>query len=72
MNGKIIKIVYLFWKTFIFDMISRYKGNEVCKNCIEYSKCRGGCRARVLESTGELNDVDPLCPLRQNLLSNIK
>lgn len=45
---------------------SNIDGNEVCKNCKHYNVCRGGCRARSLYAVGNLNDVDPLCPLRKN------
>lgn len=42
------------------------KGNDVCKNCKHYSICRAGCRARSLYMFGNLDDVDPLCPLKKN------
>ena len=45
---------------------SKIEGNEVCLNCSNYKKCRGGCRARSLFEYGNLNDVDPLCPLKKN------
>lgn len=41
-------------------------GNDVCKNCKHYSICRAGCRARSLYMFGNLDDVDPLCPLKKN------
>ena len=47
--------------------ISRFEGNEVCENCKNYTICRGGCRARVLDSYDNLNDIDPLCPLKKEL-----
>ncbi len=48
--------------------ISNYKGNDVCKSCENYKRCRGGCRARVLALEGNLNGIDPLCPLKKNLI----
>ena len=46
--------------------VSRIEGNEVCLNCSNYKTCRSGCRARSLYLYGNLNDVDPLCPLKKN------
>ena len=47
--------------------VSNIKGNEICEKCSNYKVCRGGCRARVLFELGNLDDVDPLCPLKKNL-----
>ena len=47
--------------------VSSINGNEICKNCSNYKVCRGGCRARVLFELGNLDDIDPLCPLKRNL-----
>ena len=44
------------------------EGNSTCKECGNYNACRGGCRARVFDQTGKLNGVDPLCPLRRNIM----
>ena len=44
---------------------SKIDGNDVCLKCSNYSICRGGCRARSLFLYGNLNDVDPLCPLKK-------
>lgn len=44
---------------------SEIEGNEVCLNCSNYKNCRAGCRARSLFKYGNLNDVDPLCPLKK-------
>lgn len=38
-------------------------GNPTCINCVDYKRCRGGCRARSLWEYGDINVVDPLCPL---------
>lgn len=46
--------------------VSKYEGNDVCKKCSNYKKCRGGCRARVFMECGNFDDVDPLCPLKKN------
>ena len=46
--------------------ISTFEGNEVCLTCPHYRVWRGGCRARVQFMLGNLNDVDPLCPLKRN------
>lgn len=45
---------------------SNIEGNNICKNCKQYEVCRGGCRARSLFEFGNLNEVDPLCPLKKN------
>lgn len=44
----------------------KLNGNEACNSCVQYEKCRGGCRARALWECGDINAVDPLCPLRKN------
>lgn len=48
--------------------ISKVDGNTVCETCFNYKLCRGGCRARSLYMFGNLNEVDPLCPLKRNLI----
>ncbi len=63
--GNIKDIKYLeLWNRSI--KLSDIKGNKVCETCKNYKICRGGCRARVLFKLGNLNDVDPLCPLKKN------
>lgn len=57
------------WKKSLYSM--KITGNNTCKKCSNYSKCRGGCRARVFYETGNLNGIDPLCPLRKNLKINL-
>ena len=47
--------------------ISNINGNEICLNCKNYINCRSGCRARSLYLHGNLDEVDPLCPLKRNL-----
>lgn len=44
---------------------SKIEGNSVCLNCKNYKVCRGGCRARSLFEFGNLDEVDPLCPLKK-------
>ena len=43
-------------------------GDEICNNCPNFLKCRGGCRARALSKYKDINAVDPLCPLKRNKL----
>lgn len=43
-----------------------WEGNEICKNCPAYMDCRGGCRSRSLFELGDVNAVDPMCPLLRN------
>lgn len=45
--------------------ISNIEGNKTCMDCKNYSLCRGGCRVRSLNAFGNLDDVDPLCPLKK-------
>ena len=46
-------------------------GNEICNNCSNFKKCRGGCRARALLSDyKDINAIDPLCLLRKNKSKN--
>jgi radical SAM protein with 4Fe4S-binding SPASM domain len=40
-------------------------GNDTCKQCADYKKCRGGCRARALWDRGDINAIDSLCPLKK-------
>jgi len=47
-------------------------GNEICNNCSNFLKCRGGCRARVLAEYKNINAIDPLCPLKRNRFKPIK
>ena len=49
-----------------FKNMVKLEGNETCKNCADYKKCRGGCRARALVEYGDINAVDPFCVLRKN------
>ncbi len=43
-----------------------FSGNETCKNCSSYEKCRAGCRARALYKYNDINAVDPFCLLKKN------
>ncbi|MFA5020439.1 MAG: radical SAM protein [Patescibacteria group bacterium] len=47
------------------DMV-KLCGNHACRSCSAYKKCRGGCRARALWEYGDINAIDPLCPLKKN------
>ena len=44
----------------------RFSGNDTCNNCENYKNCRGGCRARALWHYGDINAIDPYCPLNKN------
>lgn len=46
---------------------SKIEGNEICTSCKNYKNCRGGCRARSLYLHNNLDEVDPLCPLRKDI-----
>jgi len=50
----------------------RLCGNEICNNCPEFKKCRGGCRARALSEHKDINAIDPFCPLKKNKLKFVK
>ncbi len=43
------------------------RGNDTCMSCLDFSKCRGGCRARALYELNDINAIDPLCPLQKNI-----
>jgi len=59
-NIKTDKYLDLWEKSKAMTML---RGNPTCINCLDYRKCRGGCRARPLWEYGDINAVDPLCPL---------
>lgn len=44
----------------------RLSGNESCNDCENYKNCRGGCRCRALWQYGDINAIDPFCPLNKN------
>jgi len=44
----------------------RLCGNEICNNCSNFKKCRGGCRAKALSEYKDINAIDPFCPLKKN------
>lgn len=46
--------------------MSRFSGNEYCNACKVYERCRGGCRCRALWQYGDINAIDPYCPLEVN------
>lgn len=63
--GNIVNEDYIsLWKKSL--AVVSLEGNDTCKTCKNYYMCRGGCRARVLDTYGNLNEVDPLCPLKCN------
>ncbi len=42
------------------ELFRSIKGNDTCRECSFGDSCRGGCRARALE-TGNMDAVDPAC-----------
>lgn len=44
----------------------RLSGNKYCNGCEKYKNCRGGCRCRPLWYYGDINAIDPYCPLNKN------
>jgi radical SAM protein with 4Fe4S-binding SPASM domain len=45
-----------------FRFFRRFKGNELCSNCPDYRRCRGGCRYRAFLGSRDINSPDPWCP----------
>lgn len=64
-NIKTEKYITLWEKSLISSEI---EGNEICQKCKNYKNCRGGCRVRALYLYNNLDDIDPLCPLKKNNL----
>ena len=46
--------------------MSQFRGNEFCHSCAIFKDCRGGCRCRALWQYGDINAIDPYCPLGKN------
>ena len=46
--------------------MSQFSGNQYCNNCEILKDCRGGCRCRALWQYGDINAIDPYCPLGKN------
>ncbi|MBI3724479.1 radical SAM protein [bacterium] len=44
-----------------FTRLRLLEGNEKCWSCRHYDHCGGGCRARALHATGDLDESDPWC-----------
>lgn len=44
-----------------FTRLRLLEGNEDCWTCRHYDHCGGGCRARALHATGDLEAKDPWC-----------
>lgn len=63
-NIKTSPFINLWKKT---NASTNYCGNETCKSCPKYMSCRGGCRSRALFQRGDINAVDPLCPLEKSI-----
>lgn len=41
--------------------------NYDCGECKYHSKCRGGCQVRKIVEYGEIKDIDPICPVKNNM-----
>ncbi len=53
------------------NILKRFRqlaGNDVCKECESYGKCRGGCRFRAF-CNGNINGIDPYCYMNKNELA---
>lgn len=46
-----------------FKVMRNLDGNEHCNPCEYFQACRGGCRARTLALTGNINALDPMCTI---------
>ena len=44
-----------------FTRLRLLEGNGDCWTCRHYDHCGGGCRARALAATGDLDAKDPWC-----------
>lgn len=50
------------WRTSpVLDMMRNKKATGKCSGCSKYDDCLGGCSARALALTGDLNSPDPHC-----------
>ena len=45
----------------IFNTFRNLPGNSTCGNCKFFSSCRGGCRARAIFLSKDINMADPWC-----------
>ncbi|WP_270465240.1 radical SAM/SPASM domain-containing protein [Fusobacterium polymorphum] len=59
-NIKKDKIKDIWQNSNILKKFRTFKGNEKCKSCNIYDKCRAGCRYRAY-ILGDINGVDPYC-----------
>jgi radical SAM protein with 4Fe4S-binding SPASM domain len=62
--GNIRKEKFLDLWTKAKNMV-KLPSNEICNSCLDFKKCRGGCRARALSEYKDINAVDPFCHLRK-------
>ncbi|WDV47199.1 radical SAM protein [Clostridiaceae bacterium M8S5] len=56
------------WQT--SKLISEFRnleGNNICRSCEIYDKCRAGCRYRALRYYNNINEIDPFCYKKLNL-----
>lgn len=54
-----------------FNALRKNVGNDVCRECVYFGMCRGGCIARILYEGKRMNEVDPWC-LKKYFPLNIK
>lgn len=62
-NSKTDSLYDIWTKGSTFNFYRSFDGNDKCRSCEVYNKCRGGCRYRALQN-GDINGVDPYCYLQ--------
>jgi len=45
----------------VFNLFRNLPGNSACKKCETFNSCRGGCRARAIFLSKDINMADPWC-----------
>lgn len=51
------------WRnSIVLKQFAELEGNETCRSCTSYNKCRSGCRFRAY-CAGDINGIDPYCYL---------
>ena len=55
----------LYGSKLIKDYYKKIKDYD-CVDCQYHSKCRGGCQVRKIVEYGEIKNIDPLCPVKNN------
>jgi radical SAM protein with 4Fe4S-binding SPASM domain len=59
-NCKTRSILDIWENGRMFGSFRTLEGNDKCKSCKVYDKCRGGCRYRAIQE-GDVNAIDPYC-----------